>query len=182
MSVRATPTPVGAADVSASRTRLQQVLTAGLAHLELGGETGARPKKNKKKASAPATDGVKKPTRYNPGVHAHRFVYRIHKRVRDERETPEMSRLLEQAYSLDWFSRWADPWTLPTDEELEARVRAWDPSGYDPPPYSKAHLLDARQQYLKYRAAVDAEAMRNGEPPYKFEYDYLVAQLEGMPV
>ena len=187
--VRATPPPVGAADVSASRTRLQQVLTVGLAHLEMGEETGARTKKKKLPAKQRATKAkresappVKKPHRYRPGTVPLRYIYRIPKRTRDNRETPEMSRLLEQAYMLRNFRAYADPWTLPTDEELKARMDAWDPGDLDPPPMGKGHLLDARQQYLKYRAAVDAEAARNGEPPYKYEYDYLVAQLEGMPV
>ena len=42
-------------------------------------------------------------------------------------------------------------------------------------------LLEAKQLYLKYRARVDAEAARNGEPPYKYEYKYLMEQLEKMP-
>ena len=176
MSVRATPPSVGAADVPASRTRLQQVLTVGLSQLKPGEETGARLKKKK------ASSGVNGPHQYRPGVYAQRFMYRIQKRIPDKRETPEMSRLLDRAYMLDWFKGFSDPWTLPTDEELNARMRAWDRGGFDPPPYGKEQLLDARKQYLEYRAAVDAEAARNGEPPYKYEYDYLVAQLEGMPV
>lgn len=171
-SVRATPQPVGAADVSTSQTRLQQVLTVGLSQLKLGEETGARLKKKK------APSGVNRPHRYRPGVYAQRFTYRVQKRIPDKRERPEMTRLLDQAYMLDWFKGFADPWTLPTDDELNARMRAWDSGGLDPPPYGKEQLLNARKKYLEYRAAVDAEAARNGEPSYKYEYAYLMAQLE----
>jgi len=70
---------------------------------------------------------------------------------------------------------------MPTDEELKARMDAWSPSDHDPPPYDKEHLLEAKQLYRKYRAIVDAEAARHGEPPYKYEYKYLMEQLEKMP-
>ena len=183
MSVRAASPPVGAADVPASRTRLQQVLTVGLSHLKLGEETGARNKKKnvpaKQRASAPS--GVKKPHRYRPGEHKLGYIYRIPKRMRDKRETPEMSRLLDQAYLLDWFSKWDDSFTMPSDEQIKANMDEWDSGGFDPPPYTKGQLLDARMKYLKYRAEVDAEAARHGEPPYKYEYKYLMEQLEKMP-
>jgi len=190
MSVRPTPPPVGAADVSASRTRLHQVLTVGFAHLELGEETGARLKKNKKKAparkTAPATGRVKKPHRYKPGDQPELIpigLYGPKGRDLDPRETPEMARLIERAWKLRRLKRGFGG-EIPTDEEFKARMDAWREAAdlWDKPPYGKGTWMYAKRKIQEFQNEINAEAARNGEPPYKYEYDYLVAQLEGMPV
>ena len=190
MSVRATPPPVGAADVSASQTRLQQVLTVGLAHLELGEETGARLKKKKDKAPArkqlAKSSAAKKPHRYRPGTVALRRpigFYGLFRREPDPRETPEMARLIERARKLRWVKRRFGG-EMPSDEEFEARMNAWREAAdlWDKPPWDKNDWMYGKSEIQKYQDEINAEAARNGEPPYKYEYDYLVAQLEGMPV
>ena len=46
-------------------------------------------------------------------------------------------------------------------------------------PCRQARLEMAEFQH--WQEEVNAEAARNNEPPYKYEYDYLMAQLEGLP-
>ena len=52
--------------------------------------------------------------------------------------------------------------------------------GYGPP-LSPSEFRDGKREFQHWQEEVNAEAARNNEPPYKYEYDYLMAQLEGLP-
>jgi len=147
----------------------------------------ARPKKpttKKARRKPPLSPGVKKPHRYKPGTVALRRIWRRMPREKDPRETPEMSRLLNRAENLRWFKkRFGYDHQEPTDEEYEAKMREWKAAGdlWDGPPLSPSEFRDGKREFQHWQEEVNAEAARNNEPPYKYEYDYLMAQLEGLP-
>lgn len=49
------------------------------------------------------------------------------------------------------------------------------------PCVAKSEFRDGKREFQHWQEEVNAEAARNNEPPYKYEYDYLMAQLEGLP-